>query len=259
MIETEIGVGIKAKIDQGVVKRKDLFIASKLWNTFHRRDLVKVGLDQSLNRLGVSYLDMFLIHYPTAFRGTGNSPERYPKDANRNIAYADVDICDTWNAMEILVHKGLVKSIGVSNFNSKQLERILEMCTIAPAVVQIEIHPYHSNQKLVDFCQAKNIQVVACSPIDEPSLLQDPVLVEISLRHEKSVPQVILRWILQRNIALVPSNKSLLQLNENFDIFDFHLSDEEMRSIFALNRNLRLNTFKEQAGGHREYPFHIEF
>ncbi len=168
MNEEAIGAGIKAKIEEGVVKRKDLYIVSKLWNTFHRRDLVKVGLQQSLDRLGLDYLDLYLIQYPTAFKGKGHSFERYPMDAYGKVDYADVDICDTWNAMEVMVNKGLVKSIGVSNFNRNQLERILETCDIPPAIVQLEVHPYFNNTNLVDFCRSKNIQVTAYSPLCSP-------------------------------------------------------------------------------------------
>lgn len=160
--EAEVGTGIKSKIDQGIVKREDLFVCSKLWNTFHRPDLVEPALQNSLKDLQLSYLDLYLIHFPTAFQEGG---DRYPKDEQGKVVFSNVDFCDTWKAMEELVHKGLVKSIGISNFNSKQMERILACASIPPAVNQIEVHPYMSQTKLVEFCKAKNVAVTAYSPL----------------------------------------------------------------------------------------------
>lgn len=172
MNEDEVGAGIKAKINEGVIKREDVFIVSKLWNTFHRPDLVEVGLRQSMEKLQVSYVDLYIIHFPTAFEGTGHPTERYPKDEFGKTKYANIDICDTWNAMEQLVHNGLVKSIGLSNFNSNQLERILTRCIIPPAVHQVEVHPYLSNRRLVEWCQARGINVCAYSPLNSPHRLK---------------------------------------------------------------------------------------
>jgi len=264
--EEDIGQGINEKIQEGVVKREDVFVVSKLWNTFHNPELVEVGCRQSLKNLGLEYMDLFLIHFPTAFKGC-TTGVRYPKDEFGNVIYADIDICDTWKAMEQLVHKGLVKSIGMSNFNSDQLTRILSKCTIPPAINQVEVHPYFSNRKLVEWCMARGIRVTAYSPLQnqekrmpgEPSLLEDPVLLEMAQRYRKTVAQVILRWVFQRGIVVIPKSVKKHRMEENFNVFNFHLSEEDMERIFGLNRNARVNTFKEQAGTHKEYPFNIEF
>lgn len=199
--ETEVGDGIHAKLADGTVKREDLFIVSKLWNTFHRADLVEVAVRKSLADLKLEYLDLYLIHFPTAFK---EGIDRYPRNENGDVIYShSADIISTWKAMEDLVHKGLVKSIGLSNFNSEQIDRILAHCTIPPVTNQVEIHPYFYNEKLVDFCKSRNILVTGYSPLrnpekhnfNEPPLLHDPKIMEIACRYNKSVAQVILRWV----------------------------------------------------------------
>lgn len=160
--EAEVGAGIKSKVDQGVVERGDLFVCSKLWNTFHQPDLVETALKSSLKDLQLEYLDLYLIHFPTAFQEGG---DRYPRDDQGKVIFSDVEICDTWKAMEELVRKGLVKTIGVSNFNSEQLDRVLKCATIPPAMNQIEMHPYLNQRKLVEFCKARNVAVTAYSPL----------------------------------------------------------------------------------------------
>lgn len=239
--EAEIGAAIKEKIDQGIVKRSDLFVVSKLWNTFHQPDQVEAGLRMSLEALGLEYLDLFLIHWPKEFKVGGDRFPIVTRDENGKMVFSDVDICVTWKAMEQLVHKGLVKSIGVANFNGRQLVRILSNATIRPSVNQIEIHPFVKQKKLVDFCRDNDIVVTASSPLKEserhwekePTFLQIPNLLEVSKKYKKSVAQIILRWTIQRGIVVIPKSVNRSRIIENLNIFDFYMTEEDMDDIFG--------------------------
>ncbi|CAH1957251.1 unnamed protein product [Acanthoscelides obtectus] len=159
--EAEIGKAIREKIQEGVVKREDLFITSKLWCTNMRPDLVEPTLKSSLADLGLEYLDLYLIHWPCAFKeGNGLLPE----DTNNpgKVLFSDVDYVDTWKAMEDVHKKGLAKSVGISNFNERQVTRLLENAKVVPVVNQIECHPYLNQKRLTAFCKSKGIEIVGC-------------------------------------------------------------------------------------------------
>lgn len=162
-----------------IIHREDLFITSKLWNTFHRSDLVRKGLDETLKNLNTPYVDLFLIHWPHAFQEDG---AMFPKDKNDQMIYSFVDYVDTWREMEKAVDAGLVKGIGVSNFNRNQVERILSIARIKPVMNQVECHPYLTQQKLSGFLKEKQIAVTGYSPLGSPNrpwvTANDPVLLE---------------------------------------------------------------------------------
>jgi len=265
--ESEVGAGIRAKIDDGTVKREDLFVVSKLWNTFHRPDLVEPAIRTTLKDLGLDYVDLYLIHFPFGWKEDNGL---FPKDDNESekMQYSDVDFVETWKAMEGLVGKGLAKSIGVSNFNSQQLERLLGSATIVPAINQIECHPYLNQRKLIDFCKSKGIVVTAYSPFgspdrpwaaaDEPKLIDDPKLVEIGKKYNKSSAQVILQWVVQRDVIVIPKSVTQSRIAENINIFDFKLTPADMDVIYEMNRDWRavlLTHIKD----HKYYPFSAEF
>lgn len=132
--ETEVGVAIKSKIDQGVIKRDDLFVTSKLWNTFHQPNLVEGAIKETLANLGLEYLDLYLIHWPIAYKEGGDI---FPRDAQENVIFSNVDYLDTWKAMENVLKKGLTKNIGISNFNSIQIQRLIDNCQVKPVVNQV--------------------------------------------------------------------------------------------------------------------------
>ncbi|XP_048461930.1 aldo-keto reductase family 1 member B1 isoform X2 [Rhincodon typus] len=182
------------------------------------------------------------------------------------VLVTDIDYVDTWRAMEGLVDEGLVKSIGVSNFNISQLKRLLSIARITPAVNQVELHPYLTQPELVEFCASKDIALTAFSPLGSPGrallndsadpkdLLKDPVVKTIAEKHKKSPAQVLLRFHVQRNIATIPKSVTPARIQENAEIFDFELMDEDLQSLLALNRNWRVCQLT-LLQDHQFYPF----
>jgi aldehyde reductase len=163
--EHEVGEGVNAKINEGVVKREDLFITSKLWNNFHDPNEVRAACEYTLKQLQLSYLDLYLIHWPIGYQ---KSDQLFPVDSNGKRLASNFDILDTWKAMEKLVDEGLVKSIGISNFNIRQVNKIFDNARIKPVTNQIEVHPYLLNNKLREHCKSKNIIITAYSPLGSP-------------------------------------------------------------------------------------------
>lgn len=263
--EEEVGNAIRAKIAEGLVKREDLFITSKLWNNFHKPDLVEGACKLSLSKLGLDYLDLYLIHWPVAFK---EGLEFVPVDANGKTLFSTVDYVDTWKAMEKLVEKKLTRSIGVSNFNSVQLKRVLENAKIKPAVNQIECHPYLNQQKLVALCKQHNVLVTAYSPFgspdrpwadqDEKRVFDDEVIIAIAKKHKKTAGQVVLRYLIQRGTVPIPKSVTKSRIQENINVFDFELTKEDMAAIDGVNKNRRACPLTE-AIGHPDYPFNIEY
>jgi len=259
--ETEVGAALSAKISEGVVNREDLFVTSKLWNTFHKPELVEGILKESLANLGLEYLDLYLIHWPTGYKEGG---ALFPANEDGTIQFSDVDYVDTWKEMEKMVEKGYVKSIGLSNFNKKQIERILAIASIKPVNMQIECHPYHNQKKIIDYCFSQDITVTAYSPLgspdrpwakpDEPVLMEDPKLIEIAAKYNKSVAQIILRFQVQRGIIPIPKSVTKSRIEENFNIFDFTLSDSDMEYITTFNCNGRVCPMTASLG-HIYHPF----
>ncbi|XP_018320814.1 aldose reductase isoform X2 [Agrilus planipennis] len=259
--ENEVGEAISAKIEEGKVKREDLWITSKLWNTFHRPDLVEGALRKSLKNLRVDYLDLYLIHWPMAYK-EGN--DLVPKDSAGNVIFSDVDYVDTWKSLEKVHMKGLAKSIGVSNFNKRQIDRILENATVLPVTNQVECHPYLAQKKLGDYCKSKNIVITAYSPLgspdrpwakpDDPKLMDDPKLKSIAEKYKKSSPQILLRYQVERGHIVIPKSVSKQRIIENIDIFDFKLTPEDVAYINSFDCNGRICPYDE-AKTHKDHPF----
>ncbi|XP_059508249.1 aldo-keto reductase family 1 member D1-like [Stegostoma tigrinum] len=266
--EDEIGRAIQEKIADGTVTREDLYYCGKLWNTFHPPELVQPSLEKSLKLLKFDYIDLYIIELPLAFKP---GDVFYPRDESGKHLYHPTDLCATWEALEALKDAGLVKSIGVSNFNRRQLELILNKPGLKykPAVNQIECHPYFTQPKFKEFCDSHGIVIVGYSPLGTcrdslwvnikiPSLLDDPVLNSVAAKYKKTSAQVALRFQLQRNIVIIPKSFNPERIKQNFEIFDFSLTSEEMKMISALNRNERyveLLMWKD----HPEYPFNDEY
>jgi D-xylose reductase len=257
--EAEVGEGIRRSIDAGRVDRDDLWITSKLWNTYHAREHVRPACERTLRDLGLDHLDLYLIHFPIAQRYVPFE-ERYPpewffdpKAAKPRIEFAPVPIAETWQAMEELVKAGLVKNIGVCNFNTSLLRDLLNVATIRPAMLQVEMHPYLSQERLVQFCREEKIGVTAFSPFGpasyvsigmakpEDSLFTQPAVQAAAKRTGRTPAQVLLRWGVQRGTAVIPMTSKPERLAENLAVGDFELSADEMSAISGLNKNWRFN------------------
>jgi len=253
-----VGEGITRAIKEGIVKRADLFIVSKLWNTYHEREHVEPACRRSLKDWGLDYFDLYIMHFPIALEYIDPSvayPPGWFADQKSEIRQSRATIRETWTAMESLIDSGLARSIGVSNFNTQSLLDLLRYARIRPATLQIEHHPYLVQQPLIDYAQSEGIIVTAYSSFgpqgyvemdlkhaqETPHLFQNPVVVKISKAHGKTPPQVLLRWATQQNIAVIPKSDSLTMLSENLDAKGFDLTKGEIDSISALDRGLRFN------------------
>ncbi|CAH0404275.1 unnamed protein product [Chilo suppressalis] len=248
--EEEIGEAIKMKIDSGDVKRSDIFLTTKLWNTRHRRDQVLPALKDSLTKLGMDYVDLYLMHWPIGL--------------NEDYSHSDVDFMETWRGLEDAMKQGLTKAIGVSNFNEEQLKRMLEEATVKPAALQIEIHPQIVQKDLVDFAQENGIVVMAYSPFGSlvsrfgmqmpGPKMDDPVLTEIANKYKKTTLQVVLRWLVDRKIVPIAKSLHAKRQAENINIFDFSLSEDEIRKINEFDSHTRF-TLPSFWQTHPYYPF----
>nr|XP_006135535.1 aldo-keto reductase family 1 member C3-like [Pelodiscus sinensis] len=263
-VEEEVGQAIREKIADGTVKREDIFYTGKLWSTFHRPELVRSCLEQSLKKLQFEYVDLFIIHNPMSLK-PGTDP--IPKDENGKVIFDVVDLCQTWEAMEACKDAGLVKSIGVSNFNMRQLEMILNKPGLKykPVLNQVECHPYLNQSKLLAFCKSNSILLEAyCALgsqrdknwIDQsvPVLLEDPVLGAVAKKHNRSPALVALRYQLQRGIVVLFKSFTKERIEENSQVFDFQLSEEDMKTIDGMNKN-RPYVLLEQFLEHPQFPF----
>ncbi|XP_066150154.1 aldo-keto reductase family 1 member B1-like [Euwallacea fornicatus] len=259
--EKEVGVALKAKFGDGTVKREDIWVTGKIWNTFHRADLVEKNVKISLADLGLEYLDLALIHWPFAYK---EEQDLFPKDEAGNILFSDVDYLETWKALEELHKKGLVKTIGLSNFNKAQITRILENATIPPSVLQIECHPYLNQKKLIDFAKSKGIAVTAYSPLGspdrpwakagDPQLMEDPKVVELAKKYGKTPAQILLRYQIERGVIVIPKSVTKSRIQQNLEIFDFKLAPADIAHIDSFDCNGRFCPLTA-ASGHKYHPF----
>lgn len=257
--EAEVGAGLRAALAAGECRRDDLWVTSKLWNTYHAREHVRPAVERSLRDLGLDHLDLYLIHFPIAQAfvpfETRYPPEWFldPADPEPRMRFARVPLAETWGAMEDLVTKGLVRHVGVCNYGTALLRDLLSYARVPPAVLQVELHPYLTQEKLVRFAGESGIAVTAFSPLGaqsyhsigmakaDESVLEDPVVRDLAWLHGRTPAQIVLRWAVQRGTAVVPKTTSPDRLAQNLAIFDFELSADEMKAVSALDRNRRFN------------------
>ena len=262
--EKEIGEALSAL----PVPRSELFITSKLWNSEHAPKDVGPAVEQTLLDLKLDYLDLYLVHWPQAFAKVDNTHIGRPKHANGSMIYDfETSLESTWAAMENLVARGLVKAIGLSNFNQEQIEAILRVARIKPAVLQIESHPFLAQKPLLDFCQTHGIVVTAYSPLGSGAAMQGhpipshPVLREIGARHDVTAAQVAIAWQLKRGVIVIPKSVTIGRLRENMDAMTVPLTDADMDRIAALDSGRRVGwggpfvRGKPRDMAHPLYPF----
>ena len=228
--EKEVGEAMQEVFKKGKIKREDVFLATKLWNSNHRPERVKPAFEASLNRLQVDYIDLYLIHTPFAFQP---GDEQDPRDENGKVIYDEgVTLLDTWRALESLVDEGRCKAIGLSDVNVQKAKEIVESARIKPAVIHVESHPYLPEWELLEFCKQNGVVLQAFAALghsSEPRLLDDPVITSIAKRVNKTPAQVVLAWAIQRGTALLTTSKTPSRIQENFDISA--LPEDAMKEI----------------------------
>lgn len=217
--EKEVGEAMKEVFNAGKIRREEVFVATKLWNTNHRPERVKPAFEASLRKLQLDYLDLYLVHTPFAFQ-PGDSQD--PRDSSGHVIYdTGVTLLETWGAMEKLVEEGKCRAIGLSDVGLEKVKEIFDAATIKPAVVHVESHPYLPEWELLDYCKKNGIVFQAFAPLghnSEPNLLADPVITAIADRLGKTPAQVALAWAIQRGTALLTTTKTPSRLKENFDL-----------------------------------------
>jgi len=246
--EKFVGETLEKAFKELSIKREDVFITSKLWNTHHKAEHVRKACETTLANLRLKYLDLYLIHWPVAFEFTGvfdfKSVEELGKAGDdHRVLLAKVSLYETWREMEKLVEDGLVKNIGVCNFNACQLNDLLGYAKIKPVVDQIEYHPYYQTEDILDYCKRENILVTGYSSLGsgaQNAPVKDEAIIKIGEKYGKTAAQVILRWSLQKGMAIIPKSITPSRIKENFEIFDFQLDEKDMAAIDNLNKNEKI-------------------
>lgn len=258
--EHEVGAALAAKLKDGTIKREDVFITSKLWNTMHSKGKVIPALKQTLKDLRLDYVDLYLIHWPMGYKEDAGL---FPKDGDKWL-YSDIDYIESWLEMEQAVKLGLTKSIGLSNFNEDQIERVIKAGSIVPANVQVECHPELPQTSLLNYCRSKGISLTAYSPLgspdrpwaktDEPVLMEHPTVAQIAKSHGKSPAQILIAFQIQRGVICIPKSVTKSRIEANMQVFDFKLTEAEMSSLLAMGCGAR-RLGLEWINDHPHYPF----
>ena len=240
--EREIGVAFDKVFRAGTLPREEVFITSKLWDTEHSREDVRAACEATLRDLQLEYLDLYLMHWGIAEPKGGHT-----YDENGHLVVEKIPLRETWEAMEKLVDAGLARAVGVANFTAPLLLDLFSYARIQPAVNQIELHPYLQQTRLVEFCRRLGMVVTAYSPLARPGyeemsarLVDEKIIRGIASAHGKTPAQVLLRWGMQRNTVVIPKSTHPERIKENIGVFDFELSEGDMRSIASLERGLRI-------------------
>jgi len=259
--EVEVGKGMKKAFDEGICTREQLWVTSKLWNTYHRKEHVPLAAQKSLDDLGIDYFDLYLIHFPISLQFVPIEA-RYPPEWTDlqsepnagKVIFDPVPYRETWEAMEALKESGKAKNIGTCNLTCVALMDVLSYCKVKPACNQVELHTYLNQKMLVDFCQLNDIAVVGFSPFgaksyigmgmatNEEDCFQDPVITKIAGAHGKTAGEVCLRYQVQRGVGVVPKSENVDRLRQNLEsVSGWELTEADMTDIAGLDRNRRFN------------------
>ena len=257
--EKEVGEGIALAITDGLCSRDELWVTSKLWNTYHRREHVEAACRKSLEDLGLDYFDLYLVHFPIALSYVDFN-DRYPPEwifdpeaENPGMQLDAVPLSETWGAMEKLVEVGLCRQIGICNYSTSLVHDLMSYARIKPAMLQVESHPYHTQEALLRTAQQYGIAVTAFSPLGalsyvsldmatvDDSVLTEPVVMAAAQRIGATAAQVVLCWGIQRGTAVIPKTSNPQRLVENLHLSELSLNEDEMAAISALNQNRRFN------------------
>uniref|UniRef100_A0A0A1XDD2 Estradiol 17 beta-dehydrogenase 5 n=1 Tax=Zeugodacus cucurbitae TaxID=28588 RepID=A0A0A1XDD2_ZEUCU len=256
--QQEVGLAIKEKIAEGTIKRENLYISSKLWNSRHGPKWVRAALEETLKELQLDYLDNYVMHTPMGFQ---DGFENYPRNTRGGIIFSDIDYVDTWRVMESLVDAGLVRSIGLANFNAEQIERILAVARIPPANLQVECHPYLTQKKLMDLCCKHNIIFMASNPTGPlrkngniTAFRCNPKILCLTRKYDKTTAEILIRYQVQcGNVVLARTTKKE-HMMQNVMVENFKLCRKDMEVLDLMNCNYRNNTLA-YASGHPYHPF----
>ena len=255
--EQEAGQGIARAIKEGIVKREELFLVSKLWNSFHDKEQVKPICKKQLADYGIEYFDLYIIHFPIALKYV-DPKTRYPPGffyEDDKVEFSNASLEETYHAMEELYDEGLIKSIGVSNYNGALILDLMRYAKHTPQTLQIEHHPYLTQEPLLQLCKERGIAVTAYSSFGPQSFLElkmekaentgllfeNDTVKSIADKHSKTPAQVLLRWATQRGVAVIPKSNNQNRLAQNLDVCSFDLSDSEIKQISSLDQGLRFN------------------
>lgn len=211
--ERDVGIAVR----NSSIPREEIFVTTKLWNDDHGYEKTLKACDESLGKLDLGYIDLYLVHWPV--------------EGIRN---------ETWKAMEKLYEEKKCRAIGVSNYTIKHLEELLEICNVVPAINQVEFSPYLYQKELLDFCNSHDIRLEAYSPLTRGRKLDDQKLVEIAGKYEKTSAQILIRWALQHEVIVIPKSSHKERIIENADVFDFEISQEDMEKLDSFNENFRV-------------------
>jgi len=224
-IDTAQRYGCESKIGEGIglsgVAREQIFLTSKLWISYYDSNVALEQAAKSMQNLNTDYLDLFLLHWPADIQDHSN-------------------VAPTWRALELLLEQGKVKSIGVSNFQQRHLQRLIDQCSVVPHVNQCEFHPYQNDKQLREFCQESGVKFTGYSPLGKGMLLNDENIVRIARQYGKSASQVLIKWSLQNDVVTIPKSTNINRVRENCDVWDFKLSTKDMMQLNDMHQNLHV-------------------
>lgn len=245
--EAEVGQALTECVNEGLVRRDELWITSKVWNNAHASEDVLPAIQKTLTDLQIDYLDLLLIHWPVVIR----KGLTYHESGSDLISLDDIPIIETWRQMEVGVDKGLCRNIGVSNFSIVKLEALIEASRIKPEMNQVELHPYLQQPKMLDFCKDNNLHLTAYAPLgsgdrpdmlktdNQPIILENPTIIEISERLNTTPAQLLISWAMHRGTVVIPKSVNADRLKQNLGSVELSLSEDDMEKIAKLDTHTR--------------------